>query len=115
MKATAQRKSKGRGPADLRRGKSTRSKTELKVAEDDGRFRVQIAVHRPRFRSRAERAVNAAGWEVRSLLNKEDPIGLLNQRTWQIVILSDDFGRQKSLSLFQAAQRFRSKTKIIGV
>ena len=59
--------------------------------------------------------MNAAGWEVRSLLNKEDPIGLLNQRTWHIVILSDDFGRQKSLGLFHAAQRFRANTRIIGV
>lgn len=83
--------------------------------KDDGRFRVLIAVHRPRYRSRAERAVNAAGWEVRALLNREDPIGLLNQKHWHILILSDDFGRQKALALFHAAQRFRPKTRIVGV
>lgn len=115
MKATATRRTKGRGPADLRRGPAVKPKPAREAVVDDGRFRVLIAVHRPRFRSRAERAVNAAGWEIRSLLNKEDPIGLLNQRTWQILILSDDFGRQKSLGLFQAAQRFRPKTRIIGV
>jgi hypothetical protein len=80
------------------------------------RFRVLIAVNRPRYRSRSERAVNLPGWEVRSLLNKEDPIGLLNQKAPHILILSADFGRNKSLGFLKAAQKYRSeKTKIIGL
>ena len=90
-------------------------KAAEKPAEDD-RFRVLIAVHRPRYRSRAERAVNLPGWEVRSLLNREDPIGILNQKPPHILILSADFGRNKTLGFMKAAQRYRSsQTKIIGV
>ena len=83
---------------------------------DAKRFRVLIAVHRPRFRSRAERAVDFPGWLVRALLNKEDPVGLINQLPPHILIISDDFGRQKDLGIFKAAQRFRaSGMKIIGL
>ena len=58
----------------------------------------------------AERAVDLPGWLVRCLLNKEDPIGLMNQKPPHILILSEDFGRQKSLGLLHAAQKFRSET-----
>lgn len=90
-------------------------KAEKPEPEGD-RFRVLIAVHRPRYRSRAERAVDLPGWEVRSLLNKEDPIGLLNQKPPHILILSADFGRNKTFGYLKAAQKYRSdQTKIIGV
>jgi hypothetical protein len=97
-----------------------RPRPKLKKVEkperEDNRFRVLIAVRRPRYRSRSERAVDIPGWEVRSLLNKEDPIGLLNQKPPHILILSADFGRNKTLGFMKAAQRFRSdKTMIIGV
>jgi hypothetical protein len=79
-------------------------------------FRVLIAVHRPRYRSRSERAVNALGWEIRSLLNKEDPIGLINQKRPDILIISDDFGRNKSMGFLKAAQKWRPQgLKIIAV
>jgi hypothetical protein len=83
---------------------------------DAKRFRVLIAVHRPRFRSRAERGVDFPGWLIRSLLNKEDPIGLINQLPPHILIISDDFGRQKNLGILKAVQRFREAgMKIVGV
>ena len=80
------------------------------------RFRVLIAVHRPRFRSRAERAVDFPGWLVRSLLNKEDPVGLINQLPPHILIISDDFGRQKDMGIVKAVQRYRKAgMRIIGL
>src|SRR5688500_16810679 len=60
-------------------------------------FRVLVAVHRPRYRARTERAMIGFDWEVRSLLNKEDPVGLVHQRQPNVLIISDDFGRQKDL------------------
>ena len=79
-------------------------------------FRVLIAVHRPRYRSRAERAVALPDWEVRSLLNREDPIGLINREVPHIFILSGDFGRNKDLGFLKAAQRYRGpEMKIIGL
>src|SRR5690349_7604802 len=38
-------------------------------------FRILIAVHRPRFRGRAVRAAALVGWEVTTLLNKQDVVG----------------------------------------
>src|SRR2546423_700922 len=67
------------------------------VRHPSGTFRVLIAVHRPRYRMRAERAVTLPGWGICSLLNKQDPIGLMNQERPHLLILSDDFGRQKDL------------------
>src|SRR5579862_7137538 len=79
-------------------------------------FRVLIAVHRPRYRSRSERAVALPDWEVRSLLNREDPIGLINQKPPNIFIVSGDFGRNKELGFLKAAQRYRGdKMKIVGL
>jgi hypothetical protein len=94
-----------------------RKKTGEKKAEPkDNRFRVLIAVNRPRYRSRAERAVDLPGWEVRSLTNKEDPIGLINQKRPDILIISDDFGRNKSLGFIRAAQRWRPEgMRIVAV
>src|SRR5262249_257898 len=83
---------------------------------DAKRFKVLIAVHRPRFRARAERAVDFPGWLVRSLLNKEDPVGLINQLPPQILIISDDFGRQKDLGILRAVQRYRATgMRVIGL
>lgn len=73
----------------------------------DGRFRVIIAVNKPRFRSRSERAVAVPGWLVRSLTNREDPIGLLNRDGADIFVCSDTFGRSRSFAFLRAAQRFR--------
>lgn len=55
-------------------------------------------------------------WEVRSLLNKQDPIGMMQQKPPHIFVISDDFGRQKDLGILRAAQRFReSGMKIIAL
>lgn len=87
-----------------------------KVPTDTDAFRVLIAVHRPRYRVRAERAAAIPGWHVRSLLNKEDPIGLINQNPPNVLIVSDDFGRQKDMGIVKAVQRFRAGgLKIIGL
>ena len=86
--------------------------------EDHGAFRVLIAVHRPRFRGRAERAANLEGWEVMALLNKQDPVGMAQKppRPPDILMLSHDFGRQKDLAIFRAVQRFRAQgMKIVGL
>ena len=83
---------------------------------DAKRFRVLIAVHRPRFRSRAERGVDFPGWLIRSLLNKEDPVGLINQLPPHILIISDDFGRQKDLGILKAVQRYREAgMRVVGL
>src|SRR5437764_13890689 len=99
------------------RPKSKAAPAKLKAENPDARrFRVLIAVHRPRYRSRAERAVDFPGWLVRSLLNKEDPVGLINQLPPHILIISDDFGRQKDLGILKAVQRYREKgMKIVGL
>jgi hypothetical protein len=55
-------------------------------------------------------------WEVRSLLNKEDPVGLIHQKPPNVFVISDDFGRQKDLGILRAVQRFRaSGMKIIAL
>ena len=83
--------------------------------EEEG-FRVLIAVHRPRYRSRSERAAAVPGWNMRSLLNKEDPVGLINRKPPQLLIVSDDFGRQKDLGIVRAVQKYRGRgMKIIGL
>jgi hypothetical protein len=85
-----------------------RSRKTVEPPPPESKFRVLIAVHRPRYRSRAERAVALPGWETRSLLNREDPVGLINQKPPHLLILSSDFGRQKSLGILKAVQRFRA-------
>ena len=79
-------------------------------------FKVLVAIHRPKYRSRMLRGLSMFDWDVRSLLNKEDPIGILNQHETNILVLSDDFGRNRELGFFKAAQRFRPQgVYIIGV
>jgi hypothetical protein len=83
-----------------------------------GPFRVLIAVHRPRFRGRAERAADLEGWDVTALLNKQDPVGQCAKppRPPDILVLSDDFGRQRDLAIFRAVQAWRQKgMKLIGL
>ena len=81
-------------------------------------FRVLIAIHRPRFRGRAERAAALTGWQITSLLNKQDVVGQVQKppRPPDIVILSEDFGRQRDLAIFRAVQKWRSQgMKLIGL
>ncbi len=81
-------------------------------------FRVVIAVHRPRFRGRIERSVARVGWEVVSLLNKQDPVGLCAKAPCppDILVLSGDFGRQRSYAIFRAVQKYREQgMKIVGL
>ena len=57
-----------------------------------------------------------SGWDVRSLLNKEDPVGIIQQNPPNIFIISHDFGRQKDLGILRAVQRFRdSGMKIVAL
>lgn len=76
-------------------------------------FKVLVAIHRPKYRSRMLRGLSAFDWDVRSLLNKEDPIGILNQHETNILVLSNDFGRNRELGFLKAAQRFRSDGVLI--
>ncbi len=78
-------------------------------------FRILIAVHRPRFRGRAERAAAREGWLVTSLLTRQDPVGQVSKPPSppQIVVLSHDFGRQKDLAIFRAVQKWRSQGMIL--
>lgn len=95
-----------------------RERTAPKLPEDNGAFRVLIAVHRPRFRGRAERAANLEGWEVTALLNKQDPVGQVQKppRPPDILVLSHDFGRQKTLAIFRAVQKFREQgMTLVGI
>jgi hypothetical protein len=79
---------------------------------------VLIAIHRPRFRGRTQRAAALQGWEVTALLNKQDPVGQVAKppRPPDVLVLSGDFGRQKDLAIFRAVQPWRSKgMKLIGL
>lgn len=80
-----------------------------------GVFRVLIAVHRPRFRGRSQRAAALEGWEVTALLNKQDPVGMCAKppRPPDLLILSEDFGRQKDLAIFRAVQKYREQGMVI--
>ena len=50
------------------------------------------------------------------MLNKEDPVGVVHQRRPNVLIISDDFGRQKDLGILRAVQRFRdSGMKIVAL
>jgi hypothetical protein len=74
-------------------------------------FRILIAVHRPRYRGRADRAAALAGWEITSLLNKQDVVGQVAKppRPPDILVLSGDFGRQRDYAIFRAVQSWRSQ------
>jgi hypothetical protein len=96
------------------------SESEKQAAMDNspGPFRVLIAVHRPRFRGRAERAAAFVGWEVTSLLNKQDPVGQAAKppRPPDLLILSGDFGRQRDYAIFRAVQTWRKQgMRLIGM
>jgi hypothetical protein len=83
-----------------------------------GPFRVLIAVHRPRFRGRAERAAARIGWEVTVLLNKQDPVGIVAKppRPPDLLSLSGDFGRQRDYAIFRAVQSWRQRgMRLIGL
>ena len=83
-----------------------------------GPFRIVIAIHRPRYRGRMERAAQLPGWDVTSLLNKQDPVGLVESSAGppNLVIMSDDFGRQKTFGIFKAIQKYRSQgLRIVGL
>lgn len=87
-------------------------------AVQSGPFRVLIAIHRPRYRGRAERAAALEGWEVVSLLNKQDPVGLVSKppRPPDLLILSGDFGRQRDYAIFRAVQSGRQRgMRLIGL
>ncbi len=107
---------KERGLRASRAAARRKAALEGGVAVKPKPFKVLVAIHRPKFRTRMLRALSMFHWEVRSLLNKEDPIGILNQHETNILVLSDDFGRNRELGFFKAAQRFRPQgVYIIGV
>lgn len=87
------------------------SQTEQPAAPVVTPFRVLIAVHRPRFRGRAERAAALAGWEITTLLNKQDVVGQVAKlpRPPDLVVLSGDFGRQRDYAIFRAIQSWRKE------
>lgn len=77
----------------------------------DPPFRLLLAVHRPRYRGRAARAAALVGWEVTTLLNKQDVVGHVAKgpRPPDIVMLSGDFGRQRDYAIFRAIQGWRKQ------
>lgn len=85
------------------------------IAPEDLPFRIVLAIHRPRFRSRAERGAARVGWEVTALLNKQDPVGLCMKGNHppDILVLSGDFGRQKDYAIFRAVQASRAKGMLL--
>ena len=93
-------------------------KETKEVVQERGPFRVLIAVNRPRYRQRVERAAAFVGWEVTALLNKQDPVGITQKppRPPDILILAGDFGRQKDYGIFRAVQQQRKKgMRLIGM
>lgn len=90
----------------------------VKPEPEIGPFRVLIAVHRPRFRGRSQRAAALVGWETTALLNKQDPVGQCakSPRPPDLLVLSGDFGRQKDLAIFRAVQQYRKQgMRLIGL
>ncbi len=94
---------------------SFHKKTEETPAKKVEAFRVLVVAHRPRYRSRIERAVEHPGWETRSLLNREDPIGMIQQKPPHLLIISVDPEENKNIGYLRASQPFREKVKIITV
>ncbi len=82
----------------------------------DNSFRVLLCIHRPKYRTRVERAVAAVDWNIRSLLIKEDPIGLINQKRPDIFIVSIDSSKNKNVGFLKACQKWRAQgMRVIGV
>ena len=84
----------------------------------DQPFRILIAVHRPRYRGRAERAAALVGWNVVTLLNKQDVVGQIARPPAppDLVVLSGDFGRQRDYGIFRAIQAWRKQgMRIVGL
>lgn len=99
-------------------GRESADIVEVKASPSVGPFRVLIAVHRPRYRGRAVRASALVGWEVTTLLNKQDVVGQVSRLPGppDIVLLSGDFGRQKDYAIFRAIQAWRAKgMQLIGM
>ena len=98
-----------------RPGLTPATRAKKAIMEVELPFRVLIAVHRPRYRGRAGRAAQITSWDVISLLNKQDPVGICSKAPSppDILILSGDFGRQKNLAIFRAVQPFRAKGMIL--
>ena len=91
---------------------------EPETPTERGAFRVLIAIHRPRYRGRAERAAALVGWEVTALLNKQDPVGQAAKppRPPDLLVMSSDFGRQRDLAIFRAVQKWRGQgMRLIGL
>ncbi len=109
------RRPQPRKPRPAREGELRIVERPTTIIEGPGPFRVVIAVHRPRYRGRAERAAALVGWEVTALLNKQDPVGLCAKapRPPDLLVLSGDFGRQKDLAIFRAVQRYRSEDMLL--
>ncbi len=78
-------------------------------------FRIVVAVHRPRYRGRVCRAAALEGWKVDALLNRQDPLGFCSKgpRPPDILVLSEDFGRQRTMALFRAVQPLRKKGMLL--
>lgn len=51
------------------------------------------------------------GWEIVSLVNKQDAVGQVQKGDDppDLVVLSSDFGRQKSFGIFRAIQSYRAR------
>jgi DNA-binding NtrC family response regulator len=100
----------------LRASRAAARRAAEEESKKPQRFRVLVAVQRPRYRSRIERALAAYDWEFRCLLNNEDPIGLINQKAPDILVIAGDFGRCKDFAFLKASQRFRpAGLKIVGI
>ncbi len=91
----------------LRQARPKPKEVEEKPKEDQ--FRVLLCIHRPKYRSRVERAVAAVDWNLRSLTIKEDPIGLINQKRPDIFIITIDSTKNKNVGFLKACQKWRSQ------
>jgi hypothetical protein len=71
--------------------------------------------HRPRYRARIERAAEGAGWQVDSLLNRQDPIGILQSNPPDILVITVDTQLNRNTGYLRAAQPFRDKVQIVAL
>lgn len=55
-------------------------------------------------------------WAVRLLINKEDPIGIINQLMPDVYVVSEDFGNSKKMGMLTAAQKWREQgMKVVAI